>query len=152
MKKATGTFRITGGREDVYADRNPGRLTRAGGEQAFSGDVEGTGRVEWLMCYRGDRTAEFVGLQEIAGSLDGRRGEFVLTSAGSHDGMRSRGTWTVVTGSGKGELSGIVGGGTWQAGPGPQATFELSYDLVAAPPAGEPIPTGEGPTGGAPET
>ena len=144
MRRATGTFRITGGREDVYADRNPGRLSRAGGDQAFSGDIEGTGRVEWLMCYRGDRTAEFVGMQEVAGSLDGRRGEFVLTSAGSHDGVRSSGTWTVVTGSGKGELSGIIGNGTWNAGPGPQATFELSYDLVDPPIAGDQRPAGEG--------
>jgi len=26
-----------------------------------------------------------------------------------------------------GGLSGIIGNGTWVAGPGPQATFELSY-------------------------
>jgi hypothetical protein len=135
VKKASGTFRITGGHEDAYADRNPGRLTRAGGEQAFTGDIEGTGRVEWLMCYRGDRSAEFVGMQEIAGSLDGQRGEFVLTSTGSHDGVSSNGTWSVVTGSGKGELAGIVGSGSWKAGPGPRATFELLYDLVADPKA-----------------
>ena len=131
MKTATGQFRITGGHEDVYSDRNPGRLSRAGGSQEFAGDIEGTGRVEWLMCYRADRSADFVGLQEIAGTLDGRRGEFVLTSTGSHDGVRSRGTWSVVTGSGKGGLAGIVGGGTWEAGPGPRARFELLYDLVA---------------------
>lgn len=127
VKKATGQFKISGGREETYADRNPGRLTRAGGAQEFSGDIEGTGRIEWLMCYRGDRSAEFVGMQEIDGTLDGRHGGFVLTSVGAHDGVRSKGTWTVVLGSGTGDLSGIMGNGTWQAGPGPQATFELTY-------------------------
>ena len=127
--KATGEFKITGGHEETYAERNPGRLTRAGGTQAFSGDIVGAGRIEWLMCYRGDRTADFVGIQEIDGTIDGRNGEFVLTSAGSHDGVRSKGIWTVVQGSGKGDFTGIVGRGTWNAGPGPQATFELSYEL-----------------------
>jgi len=127
VKKAIGQFKITGGHEETYADRSPGRLTRAGGAQRFSGDIEGTGRIEWLMCYRGDRSAEFVGMQQIEGTLDGRSGEFVLTSAGTHDGVRSRGTWAVVSGSGMGGLSGIIGNGTWVAGPGPQATFELSY-------------------------
>jgi hypothetical protein len=127
VKKATGQFKITGGHEETYAERNPGRLTRSGGAQEFSGDIEGTGRIEWLMCYRGDRSAEFVGMQQIEGTLDGRTGEFVLTSTGAHDGVRSKGTWTVVSGCGKGDLSGIRGNGTWLAGPGPQATFELSY-------------------------
>ena len=127
MKKAIGQFKITGGHEETYAHRNPGMLTRSGGAQEFSGDIEGSGRIEWLMCYREDRSAEFVGMQQIEGTLDGRHGEFVLTSVGAHDGVRSKGTWTVVSGSGKGDLSGIMGNGTWVAGPGPEATFELSY-------------------------
>ena len=128
--KATGEFKITGGHEEMYSDRNPGRLTRAGGTQAFSGGIDGVGRIEWLMCYRPDRTADFVGLQEVDGAVDGRRGTFVLTSVGSHDGVLSRGTWTVVAGTGKGELSGIVGNGRWKAGPGPRATFELTYEFA----------------------
>jgi hypothetical protein len=132
VKKATGQFKVKGGREETYADRSPGRLTRAGGSQAFTGDITGAGRIEWLMCYRADRTADFVGLQEIDGTIDGRRGELVLTSTGSHDGVRSKGTWTVVRGSGKGELAGIVGSGTWLAGPGAVATYELSYEFSGA--------------------
>jgi hypothetical protein len=132
VNRVIGQFRITGGHEEVYSDRDPGRLTRSGGRQEFSGGIEGTGRIEWLMCYRADKTAEFVGIQEIDAIIDGRKGEIVLTSVGSHDGIRSRGSWTIVPRSGKGDLSGIVGNGTWVAGPGPQATFELSYELPAA--------------------
>lgn len=130
MLRATGEFKITGGHEDVYSDRSPGRLTRAGGTQEFSGDIDGAGRIQWLMCYRGDRTAEFVGMQEIEGAVGGRRGTFVLTSVGSHDGVHSKGTWTVVPGTGTAELAGIFGTGRWKAGPGPQATFELTYDVT----------------------
>jgi hypothetical protein len=132
VKKAIGQFKVMGGHEETYADRNPGRLTRSGGSQDFKGDITGAGRIEWLMCYRADRTADFVGLQEIDATIDGRRGEFVLTSTGSHDGVRSKGTWNVVRGSGKGELAGIVGSGTWVAGPGPEATYELSYEFTGS--------------------
>lgn len=127
--KATGEFKVTGGHEETYADRQPGRLTRAGGTQAFRGGIDGIGRIEWLMCYRGDRTAEFVGMQQIDGAVDGRHGAFVLTSVGSHDGVHSKGTWTIVPGTGTGDLAGIVGNGRWRAGPGPQATFDLTYEL-----------------------
>jgi Protein of unknown function (DUF3224) len=127
--KATGEFKITGGHEEMYSDRKPGRLSRAGGTQAFSGGIDGVGRIEWLMCYRGDRTADFVGLQEIDGAVGGRRGSFILTSVGTHDGVQSAGTWTVVPGTGMGDLAGIVGNGRWKAGPGPQATFVLTYEI-----------------------
>jgi Protein of unknown function (DUF3224) len=81
------------------------------------------------MCYREDGTAEYVGMQEIDGGVDGRHGEFVLTALGSFDGELSQGTWTIVPGSGKGELVGIVGHGGFKAGPGPQASYQLSYEL-----------------------
>jgi hypothetical protein len=81
------------------------------------------------MCDRGDRTAEFVGIQEVDGTIDGRTGELIMASAGRHNGVRSTGTWTVVAGPGKGELAGIVGHGTCRAGPGSEATLELTYEL-----------------------
>ena len=129
MQEASGRFKVTDMHEQTYSERHPGKLTRANGTQEFAGDVEGVGRVEWLMCYGEDGTAEFVGMQEIEGTLDGRAGAFVLTSMGSFDGERSEGRWTVVSGSGRGDLAGVVGTGTWQAGPGPQASFQLSYEL-----------------------
>ena len=129
VQKASGEFTITGGHEETYSNRHPGRLTRAGGTQAFSGGIDGVGRIEWLMCFRADRTADFVGLQEIDGAVDGRHGALVLTSVGSHDGVRSTGSWTIVPGTGNGDLSGIVGDGRWKAGPGPKGTFELTFEL-----------------------
>ena len=129
MSEARGEFKVSGMGEETYAKRRPGKLTRANGSQAFSGDIKGTGRVEWLMCYRKDKTAEYVGLQEISGTLGGRRGSFVLTASGAYDGTKSKGKWAIVPGSGKGGLAGITGKGSFVAGPGPQATFRLSYEL-----------------------
>jgi hypothetical protein len=129
MKEAIGEFKITGGREDAYSERDGAKLTRAGGTQEFSGGITGNGRVEWLMCYRDDGTAEYVGLQEIEGTLDGHPGSFILTAVGAFDGKRSEAHWGVVPGSGTGELAGIAGDGVFEAGPGPQATYRLSYEL-----------------------
>jgi hypothetical protein len=129
VRESTGEFTVTGMGEETYAQLRPGKLTHANGTQDFSGGIKGTGRVEWLMCYRADKTARYVGMQQINGTLDGRKGSFVLTAAGGFDGKRSKGTWTIVEGSGKGALAGIRGKGRFTAGPGPQATFRLSYDL-----------------------
>jgi hypothetical protein len=129
LREAIGEFTVTGGREETYVERSPGKLTRAGGTQAFTGAIVGSGTVEWLMSYPGDGTARYVGLQLIEGTLDGRRGSFVLTASGAFGGTTSEATWTVVPGSGRGELAGISGSGGFSAGPGPQGRYRLSYRL-----------------------
>jgi hypothetical protein len=130
MAEVTGEFTLTGmGGEDELGETPALRITHASGEQTFSGGIEGSGHVDWLLGYRADRTAALVGLQRIDGSLDGARGSLVLASVGSHDGTTSRGHWTIVGGSGTGDLRGISGDGDWSAGPGPKATFRLRYEL-----------------------
>ena len=63
MANAKGSFQITSFNEDTYEDRGSGaKLTHASGDQAFSGDIEGDGQVHWLMSYRPDKTATYVGL------------------------------------------------------------------------------------------
>jgi hypothetical protein len=127
VKALAGQFSVTAWDEDTYEDRPAGKLTRATVEQDFTGGVDGQGSVVWLMCYRQDGTADFVGLQEIHGNLDGLDGGFVLTSAGTFDGEKAEGRWAVVSGSGTGDLSGIDGTGEFIAPHGGQPTFELAY-------------------------
>jgi hypothetical protein len=130
MAKATGTFEVTSWREDAYHERTGEvKLTRAGGEQRFSGDIEGEGSVEWLMCYSPEGRARFVGLQRIEGSLGGRNGSVVIESVGDHDGKQSKGDWTIVAGSGTGDLSGISGRGGFDAPGGPRVSYMLDYQL-----------------------
>jgi hypothetical protein len=126
----TGTFKYTSWDENAYEELSEGRrLTRASVAQALSGDMEGEGSAEWLMCYRPDKTATFVGLQRLTGRLGDLDGSFVVESHGTFDGELARGRWTIVPGSGTDELRDIHGEGTWQAPHGPEATFELDYDL-----------------------
>lgn len=130
MTKANGSFQITSFNEDAYEDRGSGaKLTHASGDQAFSGDIEGEGAVHWLMSYGPDGTARYVGLQRIKGEMSGRKGSFIIEATGDFDGAASRGTWSVIPGSGTDDLKGITGTGTFEAPGGPKATYELQYEL-----------------------
>lgn len=131
MTTAHGSFELKSWDENPYEELDGGRkLTRASVEQSFSGDIAGAGAVQWLMAYRGDGTAHFVGLQRVTGSLGDRSGSFVLDTVGSFDGQAARGTWSVVEDSATGDLEGLRGTGTFEAPIGPKATFELEYQLL----------------------
>jgi hypothetical protein len=128
--KATGTFLVTSMEEDTYNQLDDGRkLTRAGGDQQFRGDIEGEGRVEWLMCYRGDGSARFVGHQLMTCSIGDRKGTFVIEAKGDFDGATSKGEWWIVSGSGTGGLEGIQGVGGFEAASGAKVSFTLEYRL-----------------------
>jgi hypothetical protein len=128
--QATGTFEIKGWDEEAYGELEGGRkLSRASVTQAFAGDIEGDGSVEWLMCYRPDKTADFVGLQQLTGRVGDRSGSVVLQTVGTFDGTEARGDWTVVPGSGTDELAGLTGRGSWNAPHGRQASLSLDYDV-----------------------
>src|SRR3954469_8576661 len=125
---ASGTWKIRSWDEQpVHEDG--ARLTRASVEQAFSGDIEGEGSVEWLMCYREDQTADFVGLQRVAGQLGDRSGSIVLRTVGTFDGDEARAEWTVVPGSGSDGLAGLRGTGGFTAPHGGEATVTLDYEF-----------------------
>jgi hypothetical protein len=130
MTKARGEFTVEAGDEDPYEALDAGvRLTHAYGTQSFSGDIEADGAVHWLMLYRPDKTAQFVGMQRISGSIGGRRGTVVLAAEGVHDGTGSTITMKVVPGSGSGGLQGIAGKGALENPGGRTGTYELDYSF-----------------------
>ena len=129
MAEARGEFNVTDWKEETYAELESGKLTQAKVTADFSGDIAGSGRVEWLMCYRGDGTADYVGFQDIDATLDGRSGGFVVTSTGTFDGKVAEGPWTIVDGSGRGELAGISGTGHFSAPLGGGAKYRLTYEV-----------------------
>ena len=89
---AQAQFEVQSWDENTYVELDGGaKLTRASVGQAFTGDLEGDGSVEWLMCYREDKTADFVGLQRFVGRLGSRSGSFVMHTQGSFDGDRGQG-------------------------------------------------------------
>jgi hypothetical protein len=130
MTRAVGTFTVTGGSEQpIHEAEGEVRLTRVSGTQRFAGGIVGEGSVDWVFCYRPDRTASFLGFQRIEGSIAGRTGSLVLESTGEHDGHSSQGRWRIVPGSGTGELAGIRGEGSFYAPGGAQVSYELEFDI-----------------------
>ncbi len=128
MTRASGSFQVASWQEDTYQETGEGKgLTQADVALTFTGEIEGDAAVRWLMAYRPDGTADFVGLARVTGMLRGRPGSFVLTNTGEFDGMVARGSWSVVTGSGTGDLGGLTGTGGFEAAQ--EATYVLDYEL-----------------------
>lgn len=129
--RANGTFKIESWDEQPYVEVDGGgKLTRASVAQSFAGDIEGEGNVQWLMCYRPDDTAAFVGLQRIVGRIGERSGSVVLVqTAGTYDGRVAKGELSVVPGSGNGGLSGLRGSGAFTAPHGAEPSITLDYDF-----------------------
>jgi Protein of unknown function (DUF3224) len=131
MMGARGSFSVTSWDEKAYQEGDGRKLTLAVVGQDFAGAVEGKATARWLMSYRPDGTARFVGLQQVDGTFAGRRGQFVLETVGDFDGQTARWQASVVDGSGSGELAGLSGSGTFGAEHGSQASYTMDLALDA---------------------
>jgi hypothetical protein len=130
MMTVTGTFEVQPGDETTIHEPGEGiRLTHATGTQRFSGGIVGDGAIDWLMCYLPTKSARYVGLERITGTIDGRRGSLVLEAVGDHDGTGSAATWRVIEGTGTGDLAGIRGTGGFEAKGGKTVSYRLDYEL-----------------------
>jgi|SRR5215471_7245481 len=131
MTTANARFAIKTWDEKPYSEA-PGspKLTRATVMKTFTGDVEGEGQVEYLMMYRADGSATFVGLERVVGRIGSRSGSFVLERAGVFEAGQAKESYSVVAGSGTGELAGLRGSGTSAVGHGLEHPFTLQYELV----------------------
>lgn len=94
-------------------EASPPKTTVASDTATIAGEIEGEVAERWLMSYAADGTATFVGLTEVRGAVAGRTGTFVLQHTGRYDAQgRLRTDFTVVPGSGTGELAELSGTGT----------------------------------------
>lgn len=130
-QKANARFAITNWDEKPYSEgENLPRLTRASVTKTYTGDIDGEGHVEYLMMYRPDDSASFVGLERITGSIAGRKGSFVLQRTGVFEDGQAKESYSVIPGSGTGELLGLTGEGTTSVGHGMEHPLELDYELA----------------------
>ncbi len=127
---ANARFAITSWDEKPYAE-GPGqpRLTRASVAKKLTGDIEGESHTEYLMMYRADSTATFVGLERVVGRVAGKSGAFVMQRVGAFEDGQAKESYTVIPGSGTGDLKAIRGEGTSSVGHGMEHPFTLSYEL-----------------------
>ena len=128
---ATGTFEGKSWDEKPYHEvEGLPKLTRASVTNAFHGDIEGEGTLEYLMVYPNNDTASFIGLERVVGRLGGRSGSFVLQHSGVYEDSVAKSAWSVVPGSGTGDLRGLRGEGGFSARHGEQqVAFTLDYDF-----------------------
>ena len=105
------------------------KLTRAIVTRTFTGDIDGKGYVEYTMMYRPDGSAAFVGLERIVGTVAGRSGSFVLQRTGVFEGGQAKESYSVIAGSGTGELEGFTGEGTSSVGHGMEHPFPFRYEM-----------------------
>lgn len=120
MRTATGTATFTSWQEEPAHDSGAPlpRLAHATVTFAYEGDLIATSTCQYVMNYGANGESEFVGLESVAGSLQGRAGSFVLRHVGTYGPAGLDVAWTVLPGSGTDELSGLAGTGGYRVGAG----------------------------------
>ena len=128
---ANARFAIKSWDEKPYSEgQDLPKLTRASVSKTYTGDISGEGQVEYLMMYRSNGSATFLGLERIVGRLAGKTGSFVLQRTGVFEAGQAKETYSVIPGSGTGELQGLVGDGRSAVGHGMEHPFTLSHELT----------------------
>ena len=129
-KSANARFSIKSWDEKPYGEgQDLPKLTRAAVTKTFIGDIAGEGEVEYLMMYRSDGSATFVGLERVVGHVAGKTGSFVLQRTGTFENGVATESYFVIPGSGTGELRGVRGEGTSAVGHGTEYPLTLNYEL-----------------------
>ncbi len=105
------------------------KLTRASVTKTYTGDIAGDAQVEYVMMYRSDGSATFVGLERVVGRVGDKTGSFVLQRTGVFEDGQAKESYSVVPGSATGALQGLRGEGSSSVGHGMEHPFTLSYEL-----------------------
>ena len=128
---ANGRFAIKSWDEKPYSEGpDLPKLARATVFKTFTGDIEGEGHFEYIMMYRADGTAAFVGLERFTGRIGDKTGTFVLQRTGVYEDGLAKEHYSVVRGSATGDLRGLVGDGSSAVGHGMEHPFALNYELA----------------------
>jgi hypothetical protein len=126
-KQFKATFQITGWDETPF-DESSGvaKLTEALVSKTYEGDIEGTSTTKWLMAYAPDKSATFIGLERIKGTVGGKHGSLVLQHTGTFADGSADASLTVV--SGTNELKSVSGRGDFKADPAGSVVLRLDFD------------------------
>jgi hypothetical protein len=131
--RATGTFEVKIAPQslaDANADKTLGRMTI---DKIYQGDLDATAKGEMLTALTSLKdSAGYVAIEHVAGTLQGRKGTFVL----QHTGTMTRGVQslsvTVVPDSGTGDLAGLSGKMDIKIEPG-KHVYDFAYTIVTTP-------------------
>ena len=120
-------FEVTSWNEVPFDEgRGVAKLTEALVARKYTGDIAGTSTTKWLMAYAPDKTASFVGLERIKGTVAGKHGSLVIQHVGTFQNGAAKATLTVI--SGTNELKSASGSGDFIANPAGSITLDLLLD------------------------
>ena len=106
-----------------------GKLRRARVTKSYGGDLQCDGEVDYLMVFKPDGSANFVGYESVSCVINGKSGGFVFEHSGVFKTGIVNSTWTIVDGSGTGDLSGITGTVEFSAGHQEEYSIVLKFEL-----------------------
>ena len=120
-------FEIASWDETPFEDGNEAtKLTEALVAKRYEGDIQGTSMTKWLMAYSPDKSAVFVGVEHITGTIGGKNGSIVLIHDGEYrDGVAAA---KLRVASGTEGLGSVAGTGKFRADPAGSITLDLDGD------------------------
>ena len=127
--RAEATFVIDSWQEEPYDDADGARLAQATVAKTFTGSVDGTSTARLLLATTADGPAAYTAQERFTGSVDGRLGSFVSQHGAVTGGNDNRLIWTVVAGSGTGDLAAIRGSAELVVDDDGGHHFTLDYEL-----------------------
>lgn len=105
-----GTFTVHMEPEPPFDEVDGVTLNRATFAKRFTGPLDATSTVQMLAARTPEpRSAGYVAIERIVGTLEGRTGSFVVVQLGIMDRDAQSLTVTIVPDSGTGELKGVRG-------------------------------------------
>ena len=111
-KQVTGVRKLKSWEDTTYSEVGDGpKAVRSSIEYEYTGDIQGTAKLEYVMLLHSDDKATFVGYEQIVGRIGDREGSVVLEHRGKLDENAATVALSVLPDSGTGRLAGVRGEG-----------------------------------------
>lgn len=122
--RISADFAVTGWDERPFDERvGTSTLTEALVSREYTNGIEATSTTKWLMAYAPDKSATYVGLERLVGTVAGRHGTLVLLHDGAFEDGVASATLRVV--SGTDQFKNVTGTGEFRADPSGSITLTL---------------------------
>ncbi|MBE9537838.1 MAG: DUF3224 domain-containing protein [Proteobacteria bacterium] len=127
--KLEGVFQITKWDETPTVEGDDGsKLTHAKITQNYTGAIEGSSEIQYLMSYQSQGFAVFVGFETLSAAINGKSGSFVIQHNGKFENGVASSDFTIVPNFGREGLKGISGSGSFVSTENGQANYEITLD------------------------
>ena len=128
-KKLEGVFQIASWDETPSSESDDGsKQSHAKITQNYTGAIEGSSELQYIMAYQSQGLALFVGFETLSVTINGKSGSFVIQHNGKFENGVASSNFTIMPSFGREALVGISGSGSFVSGENGQARYELSID------------------------